>query len=77
MLWPSTLRLVAPNRYHGELAPAVYERQRDIVVSTAPGVSVGFGYKYAGPASVREGASDTVCRLGLKSRYPIHQGQTR
>ena len=35
------------------------------VVSPAPGVSDGFGYTYAGPAFVLDGASDTVCMLGV------------
>ena len=38
---------------------------RGILVSTAPGVSVGFGYTYAGPAFVLDGASNTVCVLGV------------
>ena len=35
------------------------------VVSSAPGVSEGFGYTYAGPAFVLDAASDTVCGLGV------------
>ena len=35
------------------------------MVSTAPGVSDGFVYTYAGPAFVLDGASNTVCVLGV------------
>ena len=35
------------------------------VASTAPGVSDRFGYTYAGPAFVLDGASDTVCVLAV------------
>jgi hypothetical protein len=35
------------------------------MVSTAPGVSEEFGYTYAGPAFVLDGAGDTVCTLGV------------
>ena len=38
------------------------------VASTAPGVSVGFGYAWAGPASVLDGVSDAVCILGVFAR---------
>ena len=40
------------------------------VVSTAPGVSEAFGYSYASPAFVREGASATVCGLGVFAAVP-------
>ena len=35
------------------------------VVSTAPGVNVGFGYTYAGAAFALDAASDAVSGLGV------------